>query len=390
MHIAVEGTCWHHQRGYGRYVRGLVEALVALDDRNRYTLVTDDPSGPTPFPARCAVKAVRAGVPTLRAASATRHRSLRDLARMARALGSPEFDLVFFPTVYSYVPIVSRARKVVMMMDVIADTYPELTLPSRVSRWCWQVKTALARRQADCIVTVSDYSRDLLLRRTGRRPEQVVNIGTGHSIGLHSPVGAAWSARLGELGLRPSDRLIVYVGGISPHKNLPTLVRAFGSISTRRAFQDVLLVIVGAQRHDGFLGCLPDLQREHVSQGLRHRILTTGFLPDAALTPLLAQATALVLPSLMEGIGLPAVEAAACGCPVIATSRSPLPALLGPGALYVDPDDLDGWKTALVTVLTSPALRAAVRRAGQAAVRQLSWSSVVDRLVEVFARTHER
>ena len=67
---------------------------------------------------------------------------------------------------------------------------------------------------------------------------------------------------------------------------------------------------------------------------LAGRIIFTGFLPDDEVVVLLNRATALVLPSLMEGFGLPALEAAACGCPVVATTASPLPDVLGEGGNY--------------------------------------------------------
>jgi glycosyltransferase involved in cell wall biosynthesis len=91
----------------------------------------------------------------------------------------------------------------------------------------------------------------------------------------------------------------------------------------------------------------------------------------------------LVLPSLLEGFGLPAIEAAACGCPVIATKASPLPSLLGDGALYIDPTDQRGLEIALERVLTSTELRQHLKENGLAAAGRLTWKAAAQQMIEV-------
>ena len=100
---------------------------------------------------------------------------------------------------------------------------------------------------------------------------------------------------------------------------------------------------------------------------------------------LLNLAQVLILPSMNEGFGLPAVEAAACGCPVIATIASPLPDLLGDGAVYIDPAKDGEIKRALIEVLESKDLRDRMSAAGRAAAMRLSWTAEAGRLLSVFA-----
>src|SRR5581483_12299075 len=164
MRIAIDATCWHNRRGYGRHARALLRALVHADTANRYTLFLDSTEPAEPPPERCEVSIVRPAVPTVQAASANGHRSLADMWRMSRALSAPDFDLVLFPTIYSYVPVFSRARKLVMIHDIIAETYPHLTVPRRTARLFWRMKTALGRFQADALITVSDYSREGIVK----------------------------------------------------------------------------------------------------------------------------------------------------------------------------------------------------------------------------------
>lgn len=118
--------------------------------------------------------------------------------------------------------------------------------------------------------------------------------------------------------------------------------------------------------------------------GLQDRVIFTGHLEDKDLLVLLNRAEALVLPSFLEGFGLPGLEAAACGTPVIATTESPLPGLLGDGVLAVDPHDRAGWRQAIERVLSDPALRARMNVAGQAAAGRMSWSHAARQLLAVF------
>lgn len=384
LRIGVDATCWANTRGYGRHGRALLRALVALDSRNRYRFFLDAPESPRePLPPGAERYQVRAATPAAVAAAAAGRRSLPDLWRMSRALAQPDLDVLLFPTVYSYVPVFSRARKVVMIHDVIAETFPELTLPSHAARLFWTLKVATGLRQADAIVTVSDYSRQQIARRFRLPPERVFVAGEASDPVFRVLRDPRPTPHLTALGIRPDRRLIVYVGGFGPHKNLQTLVRVFAHLAARPAMSDVLLVLVGDYEREVFHSDYPALRTQIDTLALEDQVLFTGYLPDDELVVLLNLATVLVLPSLMEGFGLPAVEAAACGCPVVATVASPLPGLLGAGGLYVDPRRPDTLQRALTAVLESAPLRAQMREAGLAAARQLTWEAAARDLLRV-------
>lgn len=106
---------------------------------------------------------------------------------------------------------------------------------------------------------------------------------------------------------------------------------------------------------------------------------------DDDLLALLNLTAALALPSFCEGFGLPAVEAAACGAPVLVTTESPLPQLLGDGAIALAPDDRTGWREALARVLRDDALRTRMSHAAQQAAAALSWEHSARQLLEIFA-----
>jgi glycosyltransferase involved in cell wall biosynthesis len=375
MKIGVDATCWLLPRGFGRHARCLLTALRQVDTVNEYEFFTDAPEAVPALEAIAPVRLVRTSAPTLTAAAANGRRTIRDLMAMSRALSDRSIDVLLFPTVYSYVPVLSRARKVILFHDVTAETFPDLTLDSRRSRWFWRAKIALARRQADVIGTVSDYSRALLARQFGIEPSRVHVVGEAADPVFRRLDHPQPTDRLTSIGFTGARRAVVYVGGFSPHKNLRGLVDAFDRLAAGSSFGDVDLILVGGYEHETFFTCYQEI-RDHVRErGLDRRVHFTGFLPDEDLVALLNLAAVLVLPSKMEGFGLPAVEAAACGCPVIATTESPLPGLLGDAGVFIDPFDPAALERALASVLSSPERRETMRRAGLSAAATLTWTA---------------
>ena len=374
MRIGVDATSWANRRGYGRHVRSLLAAAVALDRRNRYRFFVDADPQTGDFPAGVEVVRVRASAPTVLAARSGGHRRASDLWSMSRALAAPDLDCLLFPTVYSYVPVFSRAFKIVIIHDVIPEKYPQYVFPTAGGRLNWRLKSLVARRQADLILTVSEFSRRGILEHFGERPERVKVVGEAGD-----PV-----FRVLDQSGRSEQRLLVYVGGFSPHKNLAGLLDAFGKLVARPGMEDVKLLLVGDFETDAFYSCYRDVARRAQEPPVRGRVEFAGFVPDEELVVLLNRATALVLPSLLEGFGLPAIEAAACGLPVIATTASPLPELLGAGGLFVDPGDAAGLEEAMARVVADPELRRRLRESGLQAAAALSWDRVARDLLAVF------
>jgi glycosyltransferase involved in cell wall biosynthesis len=252
MRIGVDATCWQNSRGYGRHARALLGALLGLDKENHYTFFMDSKEYFEAVPAGAEVRLVRAAAPAAVAASSNGHRSYGDMWRMSRAMSQPGFDLLLFPTVYSYVPVFSRARKIVMIHDIIAETYPRLTLPKLTSRLFWKAKVGLGRRQADAIVTVSDYSRQGIMKRFNLTADQVFVVGEASDPVFRVIESPQLTPRLQSLGIKSDERIVVYVGGFSPHKNLEPLVRAFAKLASDTRFSDVRLVMVGEYKKEVF------------------------------------------------------------------------------------------------------------------------------------------
>ncbi len=132
-------------------------------------------------------------------------------------------------------------------------------------------------------------------------------------------------------------------------------------------------MLVGALTGDVFHSNLAAIRDTIRACGTEQLVNWPGFLPDDDLRHLHSGAVALVLPSECEGFGLPAVEAAACGTPVIATTASPLPELLEGGGLFVAPRDEAGLAAAIETLATDTSMRARLSAGARMRAPALSW-----------------
>jgi glycosyltransferase involved in cell wall biosynthesis len=326
--------------------------------------------------ARCVVVKQRVS-PTV-AAAADGARAIDDMLRMGHAVWRAKADVFFSPSVYTYFPLPMGLSTVVTLHDAIAERYPDMTLPSRRARLFWQLKTRLALAQAHVVLTVSDYSADELVAVHGI-PRTRIRVATEAPAAAYRPSESAGEiAEIAErFGLAPDDRWFVYVGGFNPHKHVDVIVRAHARIAAESASPPHLL-LVGTRSADVFHGSGAVIDEAIRDSGTEHLVHWTGFVADDELRHLLSGALALVLPSQSEGFGLPAVEAAACGTPVIATTESPLPQLLEGGGYFVGPGDQPGLAEAMRALLANECDRLRMGACGRARAAALSWSSAAD------------
>lgn len=385
MRIGIDACCWANRRGYGRFTRGVTTALVKEFPQHEFVLVMDQRTAAEgEFPGGATVEVVRTRVQPTRAAVAESYRSPADLWRMSRSVSRLRFDGFFFPTRYSFYPLFCRTPAVVAFHDATSELMPGLLFPNWRSRMFWRLKTRLALRRADRLVTVSEHSRKQISAAFGIPAESIPVITEGPDAVFERTVGAG---DIGDVLVRyriPSDMpLLLYVGGINPHKNLDGLLRAAAKLGDSGGGR-CHVVLVGDYQDDGFHGCYGQLKDLARALKIDSRVTFTGYVPDADLARLYHAATAVVLPSFNEGFGLPVVEAMACGTPVVASRRGSLPEVLGTAGAYFDPKNVDEMAATLGRVLADAPLRERMREAGSQQAHRYSWKAGAGRLVEVF------
>jgi len=371
--VGIDASCLLAGRGYGRFLGELLPALQKQAAGRELLLFVDESTArQVALPELPVVR-----IPTRRSqaegASARGHRSLRDALQLGRAVARSHLDAFYFPSVFSYFPVPGRVPVAVAIHDTIPERHAKIVFPTRQTRWLWKTKSRLARWQARSVITVSEYARRSLVAELGV-PERRIYVTPEAPSESFRPV---LNHSLAEAWLQarsiPCAPFLLYVGGVNPHKNVIGMLRSFARLGEADGHPAAQLVLVGDHAGDRFHGNAAEVRREALRLGIASRVHWVGFVPDAELRHLYGAATALVLPSLEEGFGLPAVEAAACGTPCVATRESPLPEVLEGGGLFFDPRDDDALLVAMETMLRKPMQRAqfadrALRRAGK-----LSW-----------------
>lgn len=383
MRIGIDGGCLSNRRGFGRFARQTLAALSAAGSPHEFVVFIDKPSADfVKIPERFERRVVEvAHAPSL-AASSQGRRSIADMFAMSRAVSRARLDLMYFPATYSFFPVWGVKRVVVTMHDTLALTHPDLVFPSWQGRVAWTIKEHAAARWADRIWTVSQTAKRDLTSWFKLPAERVRVISEGPEDVFHPrPLSLDSDNALRRFGIDPNQRFLLYVGGLSPHKNLPRLIEAFARSGL--ASEGVKLILVG-DTGDVFHTHVPALRKAVGHSLLEDKVIFTGFVPDEDLAFFYNRAIALVQPSLMEGFGLPPVEAMACGTPVLVSNAGSLPEIIGEAGLMFDPTDIPAMAATLRRVVDNPILRAdlAVRALNRAV--DFTWTAAAHAMLEGF------
>jgi glycosyltransferase involved in cell wall biosynthesis len=219
-----------------------------------------------------------------------------------------------------------------------------------------------ALKRAAAVLTVSQFSRGEILDWSGI-PEEEVQV-------TYPGVGGEFNPEVKRLHL--PYPYFLYVGNRKPHKNVPRLLEAFSRAGLEPG---VRLVLSGE----------PDRKTADLARalGLEKRVQFFGSVADEVLPGLYRGAVALVFPSLLEGFGLPPLEAMACGTPVIASNAASIPEVVGDAGILVDPHDAEDLADAMRRVLYDTELQENMSRKGLERARLFSWDTTARQVLEV-------
>ena len=378
MRIGIDASCWSNRRGFGRFTRGLLSAMFAAPRSHSFCLFTDQPPPPEMVHPNVQVVEVPTSRPVTKSAVVGDRRSLKDIYRFSRAVGQEAVDLMFFPAAYSWFPTSWRIPTVVTLHDAIAEHFPDLVFPDRMGRLLWSLKMRLACFRASRIITVSDVARREIVEYIGIRDDRIDVICEGvDSRFVPIAAGERRAAARHRAGIPPDGRLLLFVGGIAPHKNLSNLIAGFAEIA--RLVPDLRLVIAGDPNGDGFHSNYQEVVTHAKNDPrLKGRIHFTGFVTDDDLIALYSEALALALPSFSEGFGLPALEALACGTPVLVSKGVAVAEIVGPAGLTFDPEKPSEIGQRIYELAGDPTTEARLRQNALRRAQCCSWSMAAE------------
>ncbi|WP_164931804.1 glycosyltransferase family 1 protein [Dyella sp. M7H15-1] len=246
----------------------------------------------------------------------------------------------------------------------------------RVREWYEQGVDML--RRCDLLLAISEWVRQDAIERLHLPPERVVNIGSAVDGSFRRPdpnPAASEELRRRHGIVRP---FVLYNGGFDPRKNVAALIEAFATLPKplRSRHQ---LVIVGRISDEEKLRLDAVTRRTTLPPG---SIVYTGFAPDSDLIRLYAECALFVFPSLLEGFGLPPLEAMACGAPVIASNSASLPEVIDRRDALFDPKRVESISERMTKVLDNPAFATELRQYALDRAASFRWSTVAQRAGE--------
>lgn len=234
-------------------------------------------------------------------------------------------------------------------------------------------------RRADRIVCVSEcVKRDVLETLNADSAKlRVVHEAGGEGFSPQSPEAVA-SVRARYKLDRP---YFIFVSSINKRKNVPALVQAF-AMARARTKSDAIFAIAG---RIGFGG--EEIQAAIENAETSGAIKLLGYVPDEDIAPLYSGARALLFATLYEGFGIPAVEAFACGCPVIGATVGSLPEIIGDAGLLADPASVESMAAQIERFMLDDLLRESCAKKGLERAKLFSWDKAARECLEIYRET---
>jgi len=295
-------------------------------------------------------------------------------------IGAPALARAVRPDVWHgphyTMPLRASVPTVVTMHDLTLFEHPEWHERSKVVYFRRMIRASAVH--ADVLVCVSAFTAARL--RVNCRPGAevvVVPHGVDHERFRPTDRLERDEEELAPHGIAPP--YIAFSGTIEPRKDVPTLVRAFASVA--HAHPDLRLVIAGG---DGWGA--EEARDAIAASGASTRVLRPGYLRHDTLVSLFRRASAVVYPSLEEGFGLPALEALACGAPLVSTRGSAVEEVVGDAALLVPPHDERALGDAIEHVLDDAGVAARLRRDGPERAAKFTWDRSVAGHLDAYDR----
>ncbi|MBE7386066.1 MAG: glycosyltransferase family 4 protein [Leptolyngbya sp. SIO1E4] len=268
-------------------------------------------------------------------------------------------SLLFSPITEA--PLGTRCRFVVTVHDLIPLRFPTL---SRPLTWLYRHYVPRVLAAAEHIICNSQATADDIIQSYGIRAQKI------------TPILLAYDAQhFQPLGLIRHNYFLV-LGRHAPYKNIATAISAFAKLPPKHPYE---LWIAGPPD----ARYTPQLQTQIQTLGLTHQVKFLDYVSYHQLPILLNQALALVFPSLWEGFGLPALEAMACGTPVIASNLASIPEVTSDAAILIDPHCDQALMAAMATIIHDDACRKQLSQAGLQRAEQFSWQATGQATVAV-------
>ncbi len=379
MLIGIDARAASHPQygGFKTYTEGLIQGLAAIGGTHQFRLFVDRPYQP---PFALAANFEMEIVQSDQGMAAVGWREQVTLPRRSR---QGCLDVMHFPC--NSGPVWAPRSSVVTIHDlipVLQRPKPPVILASREWRQFFiasysTLSMSIPPRRFAAIITVSHHSRRQILNYYGLDERKLFVIPSGYSP-LFRLLDRAEARAAVAREFAIHGAYILGLGSADPRKNLHGLLKAYRMLTPelRQRYRLVLVL-----NHDRLEEHLAQAIAAHELEG---RIVVVRKPSTAALAQLYNAAEVFVFPSFAEGFGLPALEAMACGAPLIASNTTSLPEVTGDAALLVAPDEPEAIAGQIARVLENPHLQAELRDRGLRRVKDFSWERAARMTLDVY------
>lgn len=275
------------------------------------------------------------------------------------------------------IPLVYTGKMVTTIHDITHVVFPQY-LPNKLALYYAKLMISAAIRKSKHILTVSQNTKNDLVRYFSADPEKITVTYNGVNSKYHIKEKSSYEYLYEKYSISRNKNIILYVGNKKPHKNLERLLYAFAESKCRK---DSLLIFTGK----GF-DSYTVLEKTAKELNLEDQIIHTGLVPESELVDLYNLADLFVFPSLYEGFGIPPLEAMACCTPVLCSSASSLPEVVGDAAYIVDPYDVKSITEGIDLLLENERLRSGLIIKGLQRVRFFTWEECAKKTKEVYEK----
>lgn len=364
MKIAIDiRAAGGEKAGKGWYTFNIVRELLRLDHNNQYVLYTKDR-----FPGfddfdNAIVKQIGGG-------------GLLWHYNVARDIRKEGIDLFFAPTSYIIPALLPRHIKTILAVhDLVAFLFP--ITHNKKAVFIERLFFRRALKKADHICAVSENTKQDILEKFHLDSHKISTVYCASSNDFGPLKKDTIETFIKKTNL--PDKFFLAVGTLEPRKNYLNLISAFITIS--KTYPEYNLIIVGGKGWD-----YEKIHTEIRKNYLGKKVHLLGYLSGSSLEKLYSLAKALVFPSYYEGFGIPPLEAMQCGCPVIASSTSSIPEVVGESALLINPESPTEIANAMFKLIKDDDLCEKLRNLGFTQAKKFSWEKSAAKLLEVIGR----
>lgn len=371
MKIGIDCRLWG-ESGIGRYTRNLIEQLLIIDKKNKYTLfiLSKDYDQIISYFSSLNFHLVKTDI---------RWHTIEEQLKLPQILNKEKLDLIHFP--YFSVPIFYNKPFVVTIHDLIMHHFPTgqaSTLPSPIYNCkllAYKFVLVQSAKKAKKILTVSHATKKEIIDHLKADPSKIAVTYEGIDNKL---INSQFSILNSQLKNFSREKFFLYIGNAYPHKNLDRLLEAFSFLISH--FPSLNLVLVG--KEDYFYKRLKERAK---NLDLDKKVIFFGEATDEELASLYSNSLAFITPSLMEGFGLPALEAMANKCLVLASDIPALREVCGDGAIYFDPYDIKNIAQKMKDIYLNNGYPLSEKKEkGLERARFFSWSKMAKETLKIY------